>query len=263
MGRKFVAVVELDGAYNVRDLGGLRTLGGGLTKSGAIYRGDSLDHISHDDETVLFDRLGIRAVIDLRTSTEAGSPGWLRRPVSYLRYPLIDDGRLGREPLPSDNPRELARVYLNNASDGARAIKDIFTALRQYLRQNVPCIFHCAAGRDRTGIISALLLDLVGVRQADIAADYVQSNRHARQVTRRLAENPLYSNNSVPPSEVILLDRESILSFLRLIADERGGSAQFLESCGLKPGDLGDIARDFVVHELFGQLPRVPLPALS
>jgi protein-tyrosine phosphatase len=245
-----VTVVELDRAYNVRDLGGLTVSDGGLTRSGVIYRGDSLDSISKRDEEILFRKLDIGMVIDLRTRAEVQAADWMQGPVVYHRFPLIDDNRLGKEPFPSDNAQELAKVYLNNAKDGRTVIKDVFTDLHSCLSDGVPCIFHCAAGRDRTGVIAALLLDLVGVRESDIASDYVRSNHNAKQVTRRLARNVLYSNSSTPPSEVILLKPETIEHFLELIRQEAGSTAQFLrQTCEVEPRILSGIQHGLVLDQ--------------
>src|ERR1700733_6938204 len=171
-----MAIVELDGAYNVRDLGGLHLVNGGLTRNGVLYRSDSLDCISEHDEEILFNRLGIGAVIDLRTSAEVGNADWRDGRIKYSLCPLIAESRLGREPFPSGNPQELARVYLDNVRDGHQAVGEIFRSLHYFLSIEVPCIFCCAAGRDRTGVIAALLLSLVGVDLNDIAKDYVCSN---------------------------------------------------------------------------------------
>jgi hypothetical protein len=101
------------------------------------------------------------------------------------------------------------------------------------LQAGVPTLFHCAAGRDRTGVMAALLLDLVGVTFGEIARDYVQSNRNARRVTQKLAENPLYANHEAHMREVILLHEQTILGFLRLLQAEAGGSRQFCLDSGL------------------------------
>jgi protein tyrosine/serine phosphatase len=225
--------VELDGAYNVRDLGGLRVVDDGRIPAGLIYRGDSLDQLSPRDENLLFDQLNIRAIIDLRTKAEISRPAaWEHDGVAYHHHSLIDDNRIGREPFPSDNPQELAKVYLNNIKDGRDAIADIFMLLYDYIVRGIPLIYHCAAGRDRTGVITALLLSLARVRESDIADDYVQSNRHALHVTERLESNPLYANQHSHQG-VVLLKAETILRFLELLRIEFGGVEQFLLTCGI------------------------------
>jgi protein-tyrosine phosphatase len=80
-----MTAIELQGAYNVRDLGGLRTKDGRITRPGVIYRGDSLDKITPGDEKILFDKLGIGTIVDLRTQAETERTDF-RFPVPRYRY---------------------------------------------------------------------------------------------------------------------------------------------------------------------------------
>ncbi|MGN6791703.1 MAG: tyrosine-protein phosphatase, partial [Streptosporangiaceae bacterium] len=187
-----MTAVDLEGAANVRDLGGLRTRDRRRTRYGLIYRGDSLDSITPADSKILFDKLDIATIVDLRTAAETELKE-LSFPAQRYRFSVLAEGRLGREPFPSDDPAELAKVYLNNLEGGRGAIKQTFEVIAENLQAGVPTLFHCAAGRDRTGIMAALLLDTVDVTFGEIARDYVQSNRNARRVTKKLAENPLYA----------------------------------------------------------------------
>src|SRR5215469_8028149 len=149
-----MTAIELEGAYNVRDLGGLRTKDGLITKPGVIYRGDSLDNITPGDAKILFGKLGIGTIVDLRTKAETELTE-LNFPVPRYRFSVLVEGRLGHEPFPSDDPAELAKVYLNNLDSGRAAVKGTFDIVASNLRAGVATLFHCAAGRDRTGIMSA------------------------------------------------------------------------------------------------------------
>src|SRR5215469_9122219 len=117
-----MTAIELEGAYNVRDLGGLRTKDGRRTKHGLIYPGDSLDNISPSDAKILFDKLGIGTIVDLRTKAETELSG-LVFPVPRYRYSVLVEGRLGREPFPSDDTAELAKVYMGNLETGRHAVR--------------------------------------------------------------------------------------------------------------------------------------------
>ncbi len=239
-----MTAVELTGAYNVRDLGGLRTRDGKRTRHGVIYRGDSLDGITPADARILFGKLGIGAIIDLRTKAETELSGLLF-PVRRYRFSVLPEGGLGSEPFPSDDPSELAKVYLANIDGGRAAVKGTFEVIAADLRAGVATLFHCAAGRDRTGIMAALLLGAVGVTDDQVAVDYVQSNRNARLVTRKLAENPLYANGRSRP-EVILLREETILEFMRLLRERFGGPREFAVASGVKPETITVIEENFV-----------------
>lgn len=240
-----MTAVELKGAYNVRDLGGLRTNDGRRTRYGVIYRGDSLDSITPADAEILFGRLGIGAIVDLRTKAETELSGLLFAVPRY-RFSVLGEGKLGLEPFPSDDPAELAKVYLSNIDGGRAAVKGTLEVIAADLQAGVATLFHCAAGRDRTGIMAAVLLGLVGVPDEQIAVDYVQSNRNALRVTRKLSENPLYANHDSSRPEVILLHEDTILGFMRLLRDKFGGPRQFCLDCGVPPEAISVIEDYFV-----------------
>ena len=239
-----MTAIELQGAYNVRDLGGLRTKDGRITRPGVIYRGDSLDNLTAGDEKILFEKLGIGTIVDLRTQAETEGKD-LYFPVPRCRFSLLVEGRLGHEPFPSDDPAELGKVYLANLESGRAAVKGTFDIIAANLKAGVATLFHCAAGRDRTGVMAALLLGLVGVTDGQIAMDYVQSNRNARRVTRKLAENPLYADNNHDRPEVILLHERTILNFMRLLRDKYGTPELFCRECGVSKETIA------VIRELF------------
>jgi len=255
-----MTAVELQGAYNVRDLGGLRTRDGRRTRSGLIYRGDSLDSITPADAGVLFGKLGIGAIVDLRTKAETELSGLLF-PVPRYRYSVLVEGRLGKEPFPSDDPAELAKVYLGNIDVGRNAVRGTLGVIADDLRAGTATLFHCAAGRDRTGIMAALLLALVGVTDGQIAMDYVQSNRNARKVTRKLSENPLYANHDAHRPEVILLHEQTILGYLRLLRERFGGPRQFCLDSGVPQETISVIAERFVAAADGPQPPALSRPA--
>ena len=95
--------------------------------------------------------------------------------------------------------------------------------------------------------MSALLLGLVGVTDGQIAMDYVQSNRNARRVTKKLAENPLYANHEAHQREVILLHEQTIIGFMRLLREQAGGPRQFCLDSGLSEETIAVIEDKFVV----------------
>jgi protein-tyrosine phosphatase len=240
-----MTAVDLTGAYNVRDLGGLRTRDRRETRYRVVYRGDSLDAITPEDGELLFGKLGIGAIVDLRTKAETDLIG-LEFPVPRYRYSVLIEGRLGHEPFPSDDPAELAKVYLANIDTGRVAVRGTLEVIAANLQAGLATLFHCAAGRDRTGVIAAVLLGLVGVTDGEIAKDYVQSNRNARRVTKKLADNPLYANHGTDRPEVILLHEQTILGFMRLLREQFGGPLQFCLDCGVEPQTISVIEEGFL-----------------
>jgi len=227
-----MGAIELDGAYNVRDLGGLPTVEDARTRDGLLYRGDSLDALTGPDQDCLFRELGVGVVIDLRSQPEVAPAAW-RDTVRYYQFPLISGEKIGKEKFPDGIPAELGKLYLDNLEEGGEAVRATFGALAEHLSAGTPCVVHCAAGRDRTGVIVAVLLSLLGVTDEAIALDYSASNRNAGQVQRKLAQNPLYANGPVRAGRAPIAMPEVISVFLGLLRDTYGGAEGYAAQAGL------------------------------
>ncbi len=172
--------LEIEGAYNVRDLGGYCTGNGCRTRWQRFLRADSLHQLSPSAQTALLD-YGVRTVIDLRRTNEtqaapnvfAGSSV-----VEYHHLNMIGDEDLGIEPLPEETERPLlvANDYFWFLDKCQVQVDRIMGTLAD--AGNQAALFHCAGGKDRTGLISALLLGLAGVPRETIAADYSLTARY-------------------------------------------------------------------------------------
>jgi protein-tyrosine phosphatase len=164
--------LEWQGAFNVRDLGGLRTLDGRATRFGAVVRGDAPDRLAEAGWNALLDH-GIRTIIDLRNDDER-EPASAPRPatVNTVRVPL--DGDKDREFWKNGwerDPQFATPMYYGSHFERfpertARVIAAIANA------QPGGVYFHCVGGRDRSGQIAILLLALAGVEPSEIVADY-------------------------------------------------------------------------------------------
>ncbi len=216
--------IRLDGAVNVRDLGGLPTDDGRTTRSGRLLRADNLQDLSEADVRLLVDDVGVRQVLDLRTSVEIEfeGPGPItREAVVAVReltlYPeagkrtdaLTEDvtgasstgvsntertpWTTGRgEPRDIDSGERPAVIhylgYLRHASaniiEALRAIGDC---------GNGATLVHCAAGKDRTGTVIALALLQAGVRRDAVVADYARSGEVIDKIMARLASTLTYA----------------------------------------------------------------------
>ncbi|GAA2751635.1 hypothetical protein GCM10010440_64670 [Kitasatospora cinereorecta] len=164
--------LEFDRLHNFRDLGGYRTADGRTVRPQRLYRSDSLGKLAGDD-TERFTQLGIRTVIDLRYPWEIEQAG--RAP----ELPGVDWHNLSIEHRPYDQaalgPDIDPAVFL--AGKFAEVTEDGVTEIAEALRviaaaDSAPLVFHCASGKDRTGIIAALVLTLLGVDEEQIVADF-------------------------------------------------------------------------------------------
>jgi protein-tyrosine phosphatase len=164
--------LEFDRLHNFRDLGGYSTADGREVRWGQLYRSDSLGKLEADD-TERFSALGIRTVIDLRYPSEIAASGRVAAEdaLSYhnlsIEHRPYDQAALGPE---VDPAHYLADRFAEVAEDGVDELSQVLSLIAA--ADVAPIVFHCASGKDRTGIVSALVLSLLGVRHADIVADF-------------------------------------------------------------------------------------------
>lgn len=184
-------------ARNARDVGGHRTADGRSVATGLLFRAESLGRLNPDDVATL-GRLGLVNVVDLRGQGEVDALGEDRLPpsVANVRLPIYDPDndiyRLMME-LIASRDADRQRAVLGDGG-GERIMLDVYRwfvtdpapreRFGQLLRQlaqpgQLPLLYHCTAGKDRTGWATAVLLTLLGVDRDDIAADYLASNANA------------------------------------------------------------------------------------
>ena len=172
--------LPLDGASNFRDLGGYPTADGRETRWGQVFRSDALHRLSPADQTVV-NGLGLRVVYDLRTDEErTHMPSILPAELRQVRLtiggdatrtnPLNEKFAQGKlNDLPDDF---LAQVYRDLTLHNAPTFGRLLTGLAD---DELPALFHCTAGKDRTGMSAALLLSVLGVPEDTVLDDYVLS----------------------------------------------------------------------------------------
>lgn len=200
--------IELDGADNVRDLGGYPTLGGMRIRHGWVYRSDALTEISAADVRQLA-KLGLRSVIDLRSDEEVeiNGPDVLPSTAEVHRIPivlgdvaafyqLIDSGdtEAQRDTLgPGRAEQVMLSMYRGFVTEGPHRIR-FGEAIRLLAgEENLPALVHSTAGSDRVGWLCAVLMTLLGVQRDMIVSDYLISNdkhQHSYELLYRgLAES--------------------------------------------------------------------------
>jgi aminoglycoside phosphotransferase (APT) family kinase protein len=168
-----VAAYEFPRSLNLRDLGGLSTRAGLVVVRGRFFR--SADPVRCGSADVL-GSIGLRSAIDLRTSAELAERDneFTLRGCEHIHHPLFEMARANWIAPPDQTPQATATRYFEMLHDGAPALVKIVTELAH--RASDPFVIHCAAGRDRTGIVVACLLDLLDVTDDGIAADYAASD---------------------------------------------------------------------------------------
>jgi protein-tyrosine phosphatase len=176
-------IIELEGAVNFRDLGGYATSDGQRTRWRVLFRADGLSELTEADLAVLR-QLGIRTVIDLRTGHELEQSRFdvEAHPVEFHHFPFIKSlsnaGDFDR------TPGFLGAQYQQMLEDAGPQIVGALSALAA--PEARPAVFHCTAGKDRTGLLSALVLSLLGVPEDTVVADYALSGAAMARLRAKL-----------------------------------------------------------------------------
>lgn len=175
-------IIKFEGARNVRDLGGI-SCNGGTTRFGAVYRGDGLSRLTAPDQQQFAD-LGIRTLIDLRYEQEREREPSLfgeHAPPQIFHHGFLPEGSISMFRAVNEDGADAQTAFLMMCSNYARMPLEHHDVLGDVLRQIVagngaPVFFHCMSGKDRTGMVAALILSIVGASRDDIIADYELSN---------------------------------------------------------------------------------------
>ena len=170
--------LPLTGAYNVRDLGGYPVQEGKTTKYKSFLRADSLANLTGDDRKYLYD-YGVRLVIDLRAEAETQrNPDAVDRQVmEYMNIPLLDNVQSSF--LQGKMPSDMSEMYIRLVEDSKTTLAAIF---RKLAGAEGCALYHCTAGKDRTGIVTMLLLKLAGVDDKSIIDDYSVTEKYMQPV---------------------------------------------------------------------------------
>jgi protein-tyrosine phosphatase len=166
--------LELEGAWNFRDLGGYRGGDGRRLRWRRLFRADGLDRLTATDLDRI-EELRLRTVVDLRTGDEVakGRLATAAGEVSWYHLPMLDVLPPKERYDTWINPGRVAEQYLSMLSSAGETIASFMRLACD--PESYPLVFHCFAGKDRTGILTALVLGLLGVGDDDIAADYALS----------------------------------------------------------------------------------------
>ncbi|MEU8272374.1 tyrosine-protein phosphatase [Sphaerisporangium sp. NPDC049002] len=250
--------IALDGAVNVRDLGGLPTVDGETTTFGRVLRSDNLQGLTDADIERLVGEIKLRDVVDLRSNAEVSleGPGPLTRVAEVAIHHLTLFAEGGRytdveadtgdtagtridadKVLPWQGRREndpaevrVLGFYYNYLRDRPDSV---LAALRVLAHGDGATIVHCAAGKDRTGVVCALALSVAGVEREAIVADYIATGDRLEQVLARLRSSDTYRDDlDKQPAENHLPRREYMENLLGALDDRHAGPLGWLDEHG-------------------------------
>ena len=234
-------IVPLEGSFNFRDLGGYPSLGGRHTRWGRLFRADALHELTGDDVAQLRD-LGLRTVVDLRTERELerSGRGLLEpEPVAFHHLAVVQERVRGTvtadaESLAAPAPPgdDLAERYLWYLDVGRGSLVEALTLMGR--DDNYPLVFHCAAGKDRTGVLAALVLEIVGVDREVIVSDYVITAERLRFIMDRWRADPEFAErmDRIPPTR-FSVEAPTMEGFLDGLSARHGGARVWALGAGV------------------------------
>ncbi len=241
--------IELEGAANVRDVGGLPTVDGRRTRPGVLLRADNLQTLTPSDVVELVERRGLRTVLDLRTDAEREieGPGPLAATAVVHRAESlipevsgestqdeVDRAVPHRPDRAGQSPTDMEGYYLGYLQDAPASMG---RALRLLADADAgPTLVHCAAGKDRTGVVVALALSLAGVSRAEVVADYVRSAERVAAVLDRLKASDLYG----PTMAEVTVE---------MVTPQAGSMEKFLDAVDARYGGVHGLALSLGVDE--------------
>jgi protein-tyrosine phosphatase len=227
--------IPFENIINCRDLGGYPCKDGSVTQFGRMLRcGIPRDPTPKDMETLA--QRGIKTVIDLRGDLEA-----IERPSAFMGhrdFTYHQISLLEVNPAITDSRVLLKDIYINSiekySPNYARAFKTLAAI-------ETPALFHCFLGKDRTGILASMLLDLAGVCREDIIADSQVSGTYLSPFYKRELENDtglIWENND----DHLLSDAKNIASLHDYIAEKYGGVQGYLKAVGVATDDIEKVS---------------------
>ena len=225
--------LQCEGVFNLRDLGGYATTDGRTMRWRTVFRSDGLHRATAGDIALI--GLGWRTLIDLRCDAEREG-GWFQaEEVELMHLPMLrdlwDSDELDADV--ADAGSFLADRYLEMAEHGAAAIASTFDLLASPAR--LPIVFHCSAGKDRTGVLAALVLAAVGIPDDTIAADYqLSALAMDRLVDWIAASQPEHAAHMARQPKIFLeCPPHAITAFLDGLRDRHGTVDGYLLDIGV------------------------------
>jgi protein-tyrosine phosphatase len=236
--------LNFEGAHNMRDIGGYFTNDGCVTRWGRLLRADSMHGLTRNDQSVL-SQYGIGTIVDLRFSSEAQ-----RQPSVYAKSAFVNYTHVPLHEPYADPERMIDSLggYYAFLVDNCQAqIYRVFGLLTQI--QAMPAAVHCTAGKDRTGVIIALVLGALQVPDETIVADYALTERVAAPLMRKLrAEAEQAGMSSAWGDKMFGSDPQHMRFFLRHLQDRYGSAAAYLRLIGVTDAELNRLTANLVAR---------------
>ena len=235
--------IYFENVLNFRDIGGLKTRDGKTVRWGNIYRSDNLSKLKNK-EFDKFSEMHISTVYDLRTDHEIkGKEDNLPSNVRYVHTPTVQDNEgeiaklrakvIGGEISEKQANELTVKFYRDAVTVNVNSLKEI---INKIVDSNEPILYHCSAGKDRTGIVSAIILSILNVDRQTIVNEYLLSNYYRRDKTEKTLGKAKLAKIIKPKMDLkaievfITVDESFINATFSAIDEQYGGIDNFIES---------------------------------
>ena len=253
MEKPYSRQIDFEAILNFRDLGGYRTADGRTVAWRHIFRGGNLLDMTTKDKARLREELGLKTVIDLRNPSrqqrQRETDLLQEIGVEYLNIPFRTSNKsfLNEKKIYAC-ATDISQIYLyrvKRTALGKRLVKALETISD---REKHPVLFHCGIGKDRTGILTAFLLTLLGVSDDDIITEYSLSDPFMEEIRNRIVNNPATPQNVKNQPDFDWRARpESMESFLRALRKDYGSVTKYLISRGMAPELVEELRKALLV----------------
>jgi protein-tyrosine phosphatase len=227
--------IELERCFNVRDIGGYATRDGRRVRWQRVYRAGGPHALTENDAKTLR-ALNIVTVFDLRTIDESGERGSYRDAISpraLHHLPMVDALPDEASLAKWENPEYVADHYFEMLTGASNAMVEALSVLSD--ASAYPALIHCSAGKDRTGVLVATLLALLGVEDETIIADYALSGAAMTQMLEHFKETSPEARERLERHAPAILAAEpaAMAGFLARVRAAHGDFAGYVESLGV------------------------------
>lgn len=235
-------LIKLDGAYNVRELGGYETIDGRRTRKGVFVRSDGTGNLSLKDIEIL-KGMGLKLVIDLRSKDELNMYPSKLENIESIEYKnvVMFDG-IHSSMLKGAFPSSMGKMYVSLLNSCKDKYAYIF---KKFANIDGLTLFNCTAGKDRTGVLAMLLLNLVDVSDETIIDDYAISE-HNMKVADKKQKQTIKLRGIKVPNYIFQSNPKNMEYTLDYFKSHYRNSQNYLLKCGLTLKEIETIKNHFL-----------------
>ncbi len=239
--------LRVDGLVNIRDLGGITTEDGRMVRSGQVIRSDNPKGLTERGQQEFAELVAPAVVVDLRIPLEVHREGYdLVAGAKVVNLPMLPQSGVNKEQIDAGMADNLVEDYMRQIDVNADSVVEALRMISE--PENRPLVLHCTAGKDRTGIVVALLLDILGVDHDVIVADYHVTTKNMAPILERIRSAPVFQANGLADAPMWIFDSEpeTMAGFLERMTATYGSAENWALQRGLAPEVIARLRADLL-----------------